>query len=178
MKSWGSRHDFTLGNVRLLSYSTGVQDDGTEEMLFTGYGSPHRRQHPYFRRSGDAIAGGTVLSQDDQQLSNLSLLTSGPAHILSVEAIYDSQRDNYDVKFVETVPYSTVSTPPWESRPPKNKTHDLPGLTGHSYRWDVTLGVGPQVAELRKRAAASSMATVVDFLPESSGALLIEGRPL
>ena len=107
MKSWRSRHDFTLGDVRLLSYSTGVQDDGTEELMFTGYGSPNRRQHPFFRRSGDTIVGGgTVLSQDDEQLSNISLTTDGPVHILSVEAIYDSDRDSYDVKFVEAVPGS------------------------------------------------------------------------
>ena len=147
--------------------------------MFNGYGSPNRRQHPYFRRSGDTIVGGgTVLSQDDNQLSNTSLTTDGPAHILSVEAIYDSNRDSYDVKFVEAVPGSTVSTPPWEARPPKDETHQLPGSTGESHRWDVTLGVGRQVAELHRRAAASSMATVVNFLPESSGALLIEGRRL
>ena len=178
MKSWGSKHDFTLGEVRLFSYSTGVQDDGTEQMLFTGYGVPDRRQHPYFRRVGDAIVGGTVLSQDDQQLSNLSLITEGPAHILSVEAIYNSRRDSYDVKFVEIVPDSTVSTPPWEPQPPKYEAHGLPGSTGQSYRWDVIVGVGVQVAELHERADGSSMATVVEFLPGSDGALLIEGRPL
>jgi hypothetical protein len=179
MKSWGSRHDFTLGDVRLLSYSTGVQGDGTEEMMFTGYGSPNRRQHLYFRRSGDTVVGGgTVLSQDDKQLSNLSLTADPPAHVLTVEAIYDSRDDSYDVKFVEVVPGSTVSTPPWEARPAKNETHALPGSTGESHRWDVSLGVGSQMAELHRRAEASSMATIVDFLPESSGALLIEGRRL
>jgi len=145
--------------------------------MLTGYGSPNRRQHPYFRRKGDVIvAGGTVLSVDDEQLSNQSLTTDGPAHIASVEGIYDAQRDTYDVKFVETVPGSTVSTPPWEARPVKHETHRLPGSYGESYRWDVFIGVSGQVDGLHQRAAASSNATVIDLSSQSSGALLIEGR--
>jgi hypothetical protein len=163
MKQWGARHDFTLGEGRLFSYSTGVQDDGTEEMLITGYGAPSRRQHPYFQRKGDEL---------------VSLTTQGPAHIASVEGIYDSRRDDYEVKFVETIPGSTVSTIPWQARPPQYETHELPGAPGDSYRWDLILGVGAQVEELHRRAARSSMATVVEFLPESSGALLIEAHRL
>jgi hypothetical protein len=101
-----------------------------------------------------------------------------PAHIASVEGIYDSRRDDYEVKFVETIPGSTVSTIPWQARPPQYETHELPGAPGDSYRWDLILGVGAQVEELHRRAARSSMATVVEFLPESSGALLIEAHRL
>ena len=176
---WGPRHDFTLGDVRLFSYTTGTQQDGTEDMLFTGYGEPSRRQHPYFSRQGNQLAaGGTVLSQGGEQLSNLSLDSQGPALIASVEGIYDAGSHNYDVKFVEVIPGSNISSVPWEARPPRYEGHQLPGEVGRSYRWDVTLGVGDQVSQLQRIANKSSMATVVSFLPESSGALLIEGHAL
>ncbi len=64
MKQWGARHDFTLGEGRLFSYSTGVQDDGTEEMLITGYGAPSRRQHPYFQRKGDETSAHSKRRRD------------------------------------------------------------------------------------------------------------------
>ncbi len=116
-------------------------------------------------RAGSNPASGIGTSNTEQGIANY-------------EVIYFDIRHSYDVKSVEVVPGSTISTPPWEVRPPKNETHALPGSIGKSHRWNVTLGVGSQVAELHRRAEASSMATVVDYLPESSRALLIEGRRL
>ena len=173
---WGPRYDFTIGEQRLFSMTTGTQRDGTEEMLLTGYGAgeDHAHQHVYFRREGsELVSGGSVLRQGNEHISTLSLDTHGPALVAAVEAHSDPTLNTYDVKLEETIAASTVSSVLWNARPSRHETHQLPGQPDPTQRWDLTLGIGDQVAVLRRAASNSSMATMVELLPESSAALLV-----
>jgi hypothetical protein len=178
--SWESGYDFLLSSLRLISASTDVQADGTEEFFLFGYGATPAHQHVYFRRSGDQIEwGGTHLKQGTILGLPQSLSTQGAPLVAQFQASFDSETSLYAVKLIETLEGSTVSTVEWTAlESVKRMPRQLPGDVGESYVYDLRFLVGSGLSDALADPGGLGGGVVAPFAKASSAGLLVQAHRL